>query len=265
VKAEINNQGKVVEFTVTGSNSTSYDPDEVIWQYRPDPQNYKKPQSLVTLASQDALRAEIELREYQAKVARSGGRIDAVVSFDGKMTEEQLEEMKNVYKERLKEAKNSKEGTMPFFAGGNVDVGQLNRSPKELDYIKSKKSIMEEISTITGVPKTILSSFEGVKYSNAQQARKTFLRETIKPLVEKLTDTFTRNLREDVKVVYEDFVPEDHDEKMERLQTGAETGSMTINEMREELGLEELEIEDADKPHLPMNQIPIDEQTPKGQ
>jgi len=35
--------------------------------------------------------------------------------------------------------------------------------------------------------------------------------------------------------------------------------------MREELGLEELEIEDADKPHLPMNQIPIDEQTPKGQ
>lgn len=264
IETKFTEDGRVERFELKNGDSgkkQTYQPEEVIWQHRPDPGDFTKPQSLVTRACYDALRAEIELRSYQAKVARSGGRFDSIISFDGEMTESKLEEAKERYKKRRNEARRSKEGTTPFFAGGNVEVKDLNRSPKEIDYLESKKTIMEEISTITGVPRTLLSSFEGVKYSNAQEARKTFLKETIKPLADKLTETLTRNLP--ATVTYEDFVPEDHEEKMSRLQTGAETGTTTINERRKELGYEELEMEEADVPLINMNRVPIDETTPK--
>lgn len=241
----------------------TYDKEEIIWQHRPNPHDFTQPQSLVTRASRDTLRAEIELREYQAKVARSGGRFDSVVSVDKELSEKDLKEMKKRYKRKQNQAKRSKEGTTPFFAGVNTNVESMDRSPKELDYLESKRSIMEEVSTITGVPRTILSTFENIKYSNAEEARKTFLKETIKPLADKLAETLTKNLPEDIQVTYEDFIPEDHEEKIERLQTGAETGALSPNEIRQALGLEELDMEEADKPFVNMNKVPIDETSPQ--
>lgn len=253
--------GTINEFKLRASDDKSgqtYDRDEIIWQHRPKDQDYKKAQSLVTPACFDALRAEIELREYQAKIARSGGRFDSVVSFDEKLTKEQLREIRQRYEKHRKEAKKSDQGTTPFIAGGDVSVDQLNHSPRELDYLESQRMVMEEIATITGVPRVILSTFEGVKFSNAEEARKTFLKETIKPLADKLTNTLTRNL-EGVTIIYEDFVPENHEQKMERIKTGSETGSMTPNEVREELDLPERDEEEADKLYIHMNKVPINE------
>jgi len=263
IEPKFTDDGKVARFELKNGDKgkkQTYQPEEVIWQHRPNPDEFTKPQSLVTQACYDALRAEIELRKYQAQVARSGGRFDSIISFDGDMTESKLKEAKERYKKRRNKARRSKDGTTPFFAGGNVEVEDLSHSPREIDYLDSKKAIMEEISTITGVPRTLLSSFEDVKYSNAEEARKTFLKETIKPLADKLTETLARNLP--VTVTYEDFVPEDHEEKMSRIQTGSETGSMTPNEMRQELGLEEKDVEGADQLFVNMNKVPIDE-TPK--
>lgn len=248
--------GKVQRFEMDKEDK-SYQPDEIIWQHRPNPDNYQKAQSLITKASYDTMRAEIELREYQAKVARSGGRFDSILSFDKKLSKPQIKEAKERYKKEKRNAKHSDQGTIPFFAGGNLSVEDLSMSPKELSYIDSKKQLLEEVAALTGVPKSILSTFEGVKYKNAEEARKTFLKETIKPLVDKLKITLTKNLPEGKKVVNDEFIPEDHEEKMSRIQTAADTGSMKINEMREELGLERLDMEAAEQLYIAANKIPI--------
>jgi len=221
-------------------SATIYQPEEIVWKHNPSQQDPTKPKTLVTKATQDALRAEIELRRYQAKIARSGGRLDSIISLEGMegtLSGDQINKMEERYKAKKRRARESKDGTTALFTNAKTKVQDLSRSPKELDYIKSKNSILEEVSTATGVPKTILSSFDEVKFSNAEEARITFLKETIKPLADKMAEGLSEALGDNV--VYEDFIPEDHKQKMERIQTGFQTDSMTINERREELGLEE--------------------------
>jgi HK97 family phage portal protein len=222
--------------------SQVYYPEEIMWEYRPDINDIRKPKSILNEGAKETLRTEIELREYQRKIAQSGGRNNLLFSFKTQegLTKEQQEKLKASWRKQISEARNSEEGQMPFFLGADTQVHNLERSPKEIGYLESQKAVMEEVSTITGVPKTILSSFEDIKFSNAEEARKTFLSETIYPIILKRASEIERSIAKG-RVETEDIIPENIDEKTKIVETGHKTNTLTPNERRELLGYEPIE------------------------
>lgn len=238
-------------------NKINYEADEIIFEHRPSPEDPREPMDILNDGAKDVLRTEIELREYQRKIARSGGRINGVFSFDTDkgLSRQQLKDAKESYIKQIKDANESEEGQIPFFLGGKASYVDLNRSPQEIQYLESQKAVLEEISAITGVPKTILSAFDDIKYSNAEEARKTFLSETIKPLVRKREATLNQFLApEGVTIEAEEIIPEDTEKLLKTLETANSISAMTINEKRVELGLEP--IDNGDEILVPMNLIP---------
>ncbi len=255
MEMKFDNDGNLSHFR--WDNKNNYELDEIIFEHRPDPKDPRKPMTILNDGAKDVLRTEIELREYQRKIARSGGRINGVFSFDTEkgLSRQQIKDLKEAYKRQIKDANASEEGQTPFFLGGKANYLDLNRSPQEIQYLESQKAVLEEISAITGVPKTILSTFDDIKYSNAEEARKTFLSETIKPLVRKREATLNQYLApEGVIIEAEDIIPEDIDKLLKTLETANSISAMTINEKREELGLEP--IDNGDEILVPMNLIP---------
>jgi HK97 family phage portal protein len=241
IEAKFDSDGYLDRFE-SKKTKQSYEPKEIMWEYRPDIDDIRTPKGILNEGAKDTLRTEIELREYQRKIARSGGRNNVLFSFKTEegLTKEQQEELKASWRKQVSEARNSKEGQTPYFLGADTQVHDLERSPKEIGYLESQKAVMEEVSTITGVPKTILSSFDDIKFSNAEEARKTFLSETIYPLILKRASEIERSIAKG-KVEPEDIVPENIDEKTKIVETGHKTRTLTPNERRELLGYEPIE------------------------
>ena len=236
-------EGNLAYFQDKNKKTQSYTPDEIIFEYRPNPNDIKEPVGILNEGARDVLRTEIELREYQKKIAGSGGRINGVFSFDTEkgLSKEQITQLKEAYAKQIEEARDSDAGQMPFFLGGKASFMDLNRSPQEIQYLQSQQAVLEEVSTITGVPKTILSSFDDIKFSNAEEARKTFLAETIKPIVRKRIATLNQYLApEGIEIVSEDIIPEDMEEKRKTLETANNISALTTNEKREALGYDEM-------------------------
>ena len=254
LEMKFDNEGNLVGFEK--NNRIAYDPDDIIFEHRPNPQDPTKPKTILNEGAKDALRTEIQLREYQKKLAGSGGRINGVFSFntDKGLSQTQIEQLQTQYSKQIKKAKDSDSGQMPFFLGGNASFLDLNRSPRELQYLDSMKAVMEEVSTITGVPKSILSSYDDIKYSNAGEARKSFLSETIKPLIKSRESTLQQYLApEGVTIEAEEVVPEDIDALIKKLEAGNNINALTINEKREQLGYEE--VEGGDEILIPINLV----------
>lgn len=241
IEMKFDREGNLVYFLK--DNKIQYEVSDVIFEYRPNPTNIKQPIGILNEGARDVLRTEIELREYQKKIAGSGGRINGVLSFDTEkgLSKEQITQLKEAYQKQIEDIKDSDTGQMPLFLGGKASFMDLNRSPQEIQYLQSQKAVLEEVSTITGVPKTILSSFDDIKFSNAEEARKTFLAETIKPIIRKKLAAYNQYLApEGVEIVSEDIIPEDMEEKRKTLETAHNINAITTNEKREALGYDAL-------------------------
>jgi HK97 family phage portal protein len=218
-----------------------YEVEEIIWEHRPDPKDPKEAVGILNEGGKDTLRTEIELREYQKNIARNGGRTSGVFSFDTEsgLSEKQIRELKEGYRQHITEAKD--DGQLPFFLGGKAQYMDLTRSPKEVEYLQSKQMILEEVSTITGVPKTILSAFDDIKFSNAKEARVTFLSETINPIIKKRVETLNNYLApQGITIEPEEIVPEDVEEILKIVEISHKTRTLSPNERRELLGYEEI-------------------------
>ncbi len=257
ISFDFDKQGNLIGFKNIAKGEY-YEPEEIIWEHRPDPEDYKKPRPILNEGGKDVLRTEIELREYQKKLARSDGRINGVFSFDTEngLSEKQITDLKKQWQKKIREARGSEEGRLPHFMGGKADYIELSRSPREIEYNQSKKAVLEEVSTITEVPKTLLSSFDEIKFSNAEEARKTFLEETIKPLIKRRVKTLQSYLApEGIELQAEEITEEDFDKKMKRLETANKVAALTLNELREELGKEE--VEGGDDIYAPLSLAPL--------
>lgn len=240
IEVKFDDEGMLDKF-VSKKGKQTYYPKEIMWEYRPHPSDIREPKSILNEGAKDTLRTEVELREYQRKIARSGGRNNILFSFETEdgLSPEQQEQLKASWRKQIREARDSEEGQSPLFLGAKTNVHDLERSPKEIGYLDSQNKVLEEVSTITGVPKTILSSFDEIKFSNAEQARKTFLAETIKPIVLKRASEIEHSLARGA-VEPEEIVPEDVGERQKIVEVGYNTRSLTLNERREILGYEEV-------------------------
>jgi len=255
------NPGTFKEFIYhTGNKDITYQADEIMYRHNPNPSSPLSGMSIVQ-AGITTILTETQINEYHARVIKNGGKIEGVFNFKtGSLTASQLAELKDQYKKEYAGA--SKTG-IPLFLGGDAEYIKTGLTPTELSFLETKKMTLDDISIMTGVPKTILGSFDDIKFSNADSSVAIFLRETIKPLLSNLTSMLDENFFPDDRfLTFIDPTPENIEEKLKETESGIDNYYMTINEARERHGLDP--VKDGDDILIPNNLVPLGTDMSKG-
>lgn len=258
VKPYFNADGSAQKYEVkTGTETKTYKPDEIVYIHNPNPKQPLRGISLVATGIH-AVQTEVRINQYQANVLENGGKVEGVFSFKtAPLTKEQLQEQKDRYQ---KEYGSAKKSGLPLFLGGDATYTRTGMTMEELSYLESKKMTLDDICILTGVPKALLSSVDDIKYDNAEASRTIFLSETIRPLIEVLrTNLDEKIVPKDKNLKYIDPTPENIEQKIKLRESGIKNHYMTINEAREDAGLDP--IDGGDDILIPFNLMPLG--TPK--
>lgn len=235
------------------SDEIHYPAEQIVRIVNPDPKNQLKGQSLLQ-AGLRAIDTENQISEYHRRVIRNGGKVEGMLVFKTqRLTKQQLEEQEDIYNEKIAGARKS---GRPLFLGGDIEYKKLGLSPDELSFLETKKTTLDDIVILTGVPKTILASMDDIKFDNADASIRIFLRETIKPLLQLLADSFDNVFPDDLILSFEDPTPENREQILKETDTLVKGSVMTINEGRERQGLDP--IEGGDTILVPFNMVPLD-------
>lgn len=255
VTPKFDTDGKIVEFVyrIAGGSTTSYQPSQVIYIFRPDPRNPLKGQSLLQ-AGITAIQTEVQINAYHSHVIENGGKVEGVFQFKTpRLTKEQLQELKDGYDKEIADARKTGK---PLFMGGDATYTKTGLTPDELSYLGAKKMTLEDICIMTGVPKALLASMEDIQYSNAETSIRIFLRETIVPLLRGLATALDTALLPDGETLtFIDPTPENVEIKLKETESGIKNSYMTINEARTRHGLDP--VADGDVILVPFNMIEL--------
>lgn len=113
---------------------------------------------------------------------------------------------------------------------------------KDMQFLDLRKLARVEIASIFGVPLSKLGISEEVNRATAYINDYTFAKNTIEPKLvlmrESLNDYLLPRFGDNLYFDFDSVIPRDREFELKKYQTYADMGIMTINEIREELGLE---------------------------
>jgi len=246
------------------NGNTEYTYEEILYDYNPDPSDQRKGLSLLR-AGANLIQTQIDLDALNAQLVKNGGKVDGIINFKAdSIGPEQMLEFQEKYKEQLE---NKEDYGNVVFLGGDANYQKVALSPEELGYLNTRKAVLNDICILTDVPKMLLNSSDDVKYDNADASINIFLRETITPLIRQKVAKLNEKLEivpEELELSFEDPAPEDIERKIKINDSGYKGRYLTVNELRENLGYDEIEGGDEiTKPSSPF-EMPKEEEKEKG-
>jgi len=252
---------EIVSYTyVDPQNGISSDihASQVIRTYNHSLTNQSAPAITVASGSK-SLYIDNQLSVYQANILDNGGSIDGIMSFDGNLIKAQLDDIKESYSKEYADAKKAKR---PLFLGGKAKYERTSLSPEELSFVESKKSTLNDIVILTGVPKILLAAVDDIKYSNAQESVKVFLTETVRPLLNNLLEAISSKeglVPTGFTLSYKNIIKEDDEVILKKIDNGTKNNYLTINEKRGMAGLELLPDLEGNRILVPFNLVDLND------
>lgn len=222
-----------------------YKPEEVIHftKTTTDGVNGRSVVSFAKKAIDLAMSAEDAAKQY----FDSNMNVSGLLSCKTMMNEKQRQDIKNSW--TAGRGKN----TLQILPIG-VDYVQLGTDAKSGMLLESRQHETTDIARFFGVPVQLIQSGEKLTYNSLEQLNLLFYQHTLQPYICMIESEFTRKLFYD-----DDFLEVDMDESefllrtdkastANYLKTLVDSGILTVNEARLELGLSE--VEDGDKLHI---------------
>lgn len=249
-----NNEWEIIRFeqrSTTGSKIRKYDPDKIyFYKLENDPKNPVNGLSLLHSVIWDVLtdKKATERNYYffeNDKVPRSVLQLSDDYDYSDPNTMIELE--------KLKQGMNWTDEAHKMITSNLVkDIKILELTNKDMEFINQRKLTTDKVSALLGVPKTELWYSDNINYATAQQFYATFIDWKVKPDQEEFNFIYTDALRkfstsfDKLNIVLEtdDTVDIYEQHKDERLDVQA--GVLTVDEVRNNRGLEEMK--DSDKP-----------------
>jgi len=240
----------------TGANAVPFDVNEVIHFKYPNPLNQYRglgPAQSIGLN----LDAEHNADRWQNAFFYNSARPDGVIQFKNSLSDEQFEKLKRQWSEKYK-------GVNKAHQVGLLDNGgeylQIQNTIKDMDFSNLKLRNRDVILGVFGMPQSVMGISENVNRANAEAGDYTFARWIVKPRLEwkkaKLQEQLIPKFRksENLKIGFEEVVPETIDQKRELAESGMRAGYLTINEARKLRGLDPLP--NGEVLLVPLNLIP---------
>lgn len=187
----------------------------------------------------------------------------ATLETAGTLTKEQLDRIKAEFDARYKGVDNAHK--LAILQGG-LTFKPITLSQRDMEFLEQRRFTRDEILGIFRVPKTALLITEDVNRANAEATDYVFSKRVVKPRMEFIVDQlnefylpmFGESLKS-MRFVFTDPVPQNIELKLKEKETGIRAGYYTINEVREEEGLDP--VDGGDVVYLPINLIPIGQPT----
>ena len=158
-----------------------------------------------------------------------------------------------------------KAGKLAVLTGG-AKLEPISLTPKEMSFLQGRKSTREEIAAIFGVPLSMLTT-ESVNRANAETGEYSYMKNTILPRIrraeQKINEKLLPMYDDRLFCAFDNPVPEDKEYRLKEIKTHLETAFSSINEERQQDGLDEVEW--GGEPLLPMNLRPLSTEAPTPQ
>jgi HK97 family phage portal protein len=130
----------------------------------------------------------------------------------------------------------------PIILPPGLDIVPLMMSAREMDYCASAEQLRDAILSAFDVTKMIVGITEGVQRNTAETALAQFSQMAINPTLEMIGQALTKRLAaqfdEDLVIWWDDTSPADRAQTNEDIKVDAACHSRSLNEIREERGLE---------------------------
>ncbi len=199
---------------------------------------------------------------WNAALLQNSGRPSGAFLAKKPLNDKQFDRMK--YQLRQEYAGANSAGKIMLLEG-DVDWKEMSLSPKDMDFIESKKMNRLEICAAFGVPPELVGDHEHATYSNYKEARASFYIETVLPLLDKLIDKLNSQLvplfGDDLLLAYDtDQIPalqENSEVKWKRAIEGLKNGMISVDEARQMVGYES--IKGGNVRYIPATFIQVDE------
>ena len=134
----------------------------------------------------------------------------------------------------------------PALLGAGMTAANLGFSPRDMEYIESLRWSLEDIARVFGVPKMMIGDLEHTTYSNFSTARRIFWEDTVSAQLALYEDAMQRYLLphfDDAALTVKfdlsgvEALKESEENKANRRRLYVETGIMSVDEVRREMGL----------------------------
>jgi len=139
-----------------------------------------------------------------------------------------------------------------------LDFKPVQLSHKDMEFLELRRFTRTEIAAVFGVPLSKLGISEEVNRATAFVNDYTFAKNTLTPKLKLIADALNHQLLvhfgEDLAFEFDSVIPQDEEFQMKKYIEFAKQGIMTINEIRDELGLPPVDWGDRPfNPNLLMN------------
>lgn len=238
------------EIKLKGGGTKTFDLEEVVHFFYPNPHSQSEGFSPVSAASQ-RISGEVNTAAFQNSTLENMGIPAAIVKLERRMDPKLFDEFKAAFKDLYGGvAKANKIG----FTQGEWSIEKLGQTLQEMGYIEGSKMLREFIANCMGVPISKLT-MESSNRAVAEAGNTEFLRDTILPNLTMIAEEMTESLipmfpsldDTDAFYMFSNPVPEDMRLKIMRTRVLRTTGVSTPNDERPLYKLEAHPSEEADE------------------
>ncbi|MEJ6011429.1 phage portal protein [Novosphingobium aquae] len=221
----------VVGYEYTNGTIYRFKPEDIIHISNIDPSNPLRGVGVVQPATSRIL-TEIEATKYQASFFKNQGRPDFAVFADQDVSEEGAADFRARWKRIFGR---NQGGNVAIFGSQVKSVQELNKTPKEMDFIATQKFLRQDILSALHIPEEMVAS-EGSNRATSKEAYKMYLQEAVIPVLEALVDGMNAKLVPQVDqavfIHFDDPTPVDRDLLLKETTELKKNGIITANEAR---------------------------------
>lgn len=240
-------------YRIPGEKPIKFQPDEIIYHNQPDPLNIRDGVGLGEAAA-SPIDMTVFAEEWNRNFFFNNAIPNAILSIKGNVPEDHLERFKKDWQNKyLGRKKNSQLAIV----GGEAELKEFGGKARDSGFLEGLKWARDKILAIAQVPRSILGITDDVNRANAEATEWIFAKRVVRPEMEAIVDTlnefYIKDYGEDLFLDYEDPTPDDKEAKANYYKE-AWNKWMTTNEIRQELGLDE--VEGGDAMYFPANLLP---------
>lgn len=219
----------------------NYTPDQIIHFKVPDPANPVRGKSVVQAAS-DIIDIDNMAEEYNKQLFIRGAIQKFVLSTDKAITEDDMKRLEMKLQKNYSGVANSHK---TLILQGGLKPEKITDTNRDMEFSIQQQWARDKITNLFGNNKAVLGIVEDVNRANAEATIDQWLKQTIKPKMQRICDTlnefFVPQFNNGLILTFEDPAPENKQEQLAELQTYYTNGTrpmVSLNEAREMIGLE---------------------------